>query len=270
MIEESEIDATRLRGIGVAAAGFVNSNNNIIEYSPNFNWKNVDIRTPLKETFNVPVIVDNVSRVMAQGELMYGIGSECKDFVFVNIGYGIGAGIIMKGEAFFGFDGMAGEIGHNKAVLDRAENRPCSCGKYDCLECYSSGRGIADTAKRRLLDYPDSVLHQVKKVSAETVSKAAQEGDKLALSVIDEATQLIGVAIASMANNFNPASIVLGGKVLGENDFFVSRIQAVFEKEILQQPSRKIPLRRSELGTEAGVKGAVSLILNEVLNLRFE
>lgn len=270
LIQESAIDEKRLSGIGVAAAGFVNSNSNIIEYSPNFNWQNVDIRTPLKKEFNVPVIVDNVSRVMAQGELMYGIGSECKDFVFVNVGYGIGSGIIMKGEAFFGFDGMAGEIGHNKAVLDHSENRLCSCGKYDCLECYSSGRGIAETAQKMIANYPNSSLNDVERISAEAVAKAAISGDEMATKIIDKAAELLGLAIASTANNFNPAAIVLGGKVIGEKGFFFDRIKTVFEAEVLQQPSRKIRLMRSSLGVEAGVKGAVSLILNEVLNLRFE
>ena len=270
LLNESKIDKNKLRGIGVAAAGFVNVKTGIIEFSPNFNWHNVDICTPLRDEFNVLVIVDNVTRVMAQGELMYGIGSECKDFVFVSIGYGIGAGIIMQGKAFYGFDGITGEIGHNKAVLDRSENRLCTCGKYDCLESYSSGRGIAETAKNLIKYYPHSSLNDVSVLSAETVSMAAMKGDELGLKIMDEAAKLIGVAIASMANNFNPEMVVLGGKVMGHTDFFIKRVKAVFEKERIQQTARNIPLIRSGLGTEAAVKGAVSLILNEVLNLRIE
>lgn len=268
LIIRSGIDKNKLHGIGVAAAGFINKRTDIIEYSPNFKWKNVDIKVPLIQHFKVPVIVDNVSRVMAQGELMYGIGERCKDFIFVNIGYGIGSGIIMNGQPFLGFDGMAGEIGHNRANVTVSGGLQCSCGKLDCLECYSSGRGIAEMAKKQIQFYPNSLLYKEEKLSTELIAKAAQNGDELALSIFNQAADYLGLAIASLANLFNPAAIVLGGKVMKSGSFFTERIRTVFNKEIIQQPTRNIELLQSQLGNEAAVKGAVSLILQEVLNFR--
>lgn len=270
LIKKSNINEKSLNGIGVAVAGYVNKNNNNIEYSPNFNWKNVDILTPLKDVFRVPVIVDNVSRVMAQGELMYGIGSSCKDFIFINIGYGIGSGIIIRGEAFFGFDGISGEIGHNRIVSAHKNNRMCTCGKTNCLECYSSGRGIAETARLLAKQDKTSTINKLANINAKTIASEAINGDKLAISIFKDAAEHLGIAIASMANNFNPAAIVLGGKVIGNKDFFYDHIREVFEREVLQQTNRKIKLLRSELAGEAAIKGAISLILKEVLNLRVE
>lgn len=268
LIIKSKIDKKKLRGIGVAAAGFINKKTDIIEYSPNFNWESVDIKKPLSEYFHVPVIVDNVSRVMAQGELMYGIGERCKDFIFINIGYGIGSGIIMNGMPFYGFDGMAGEIGHNKVHSATAAGLQCSCGKLDCLECYSSGRGIAAMAMEKLKFYPDSGLNSLKKISTQTISALARKGDDFALYLFNQAADYLGLAIASVANMFNPAAIVLGGKVMNSGSFFTERIRTVFEREVIQQPNRNIELLQSKLGNEAAVKGAISLILNEVLNFR--
>lgn len=268
LITKSGIDTNKLYGIGVAAAGFINKRNDIVEFSPNFNWEDVDIKRPLKEHFNVPVIVDNVSRVMAQGELMYGIGEKCKNFIFINVGYGIGSGFIMNGQPFFGYDGMAGEIGHNRIVGAESGGLKCSCGKLDCLECYSSGRGIADIALKQIANYPQSSINTLQKKSAENIAKEAAKGDEFALYLFNQAADYLGLAIACVANLFNPEAIVLGGRVMNSGSFFTERIRHVFNQEVIQQSKRKIKLLQSRLGSEAAVKGATSLILNEVLNFR--
>ncbi len=268
ILRRSGIQITQLKGIGLAAAGFINKKNHIVEYSPNFNWKNVDIMQPLVKHFHVPVMVDNVSRVMAQGELLYGIGEDFKDFIFINVGFGIGAGIISNGRPFFGFDGMAGEIGHNHVVGAVADGRKCSCGKMDCLESYASGRGICEIGWQQKQFYPHSMLNSVSHLSAEIIAGFANEGDELAIQLFTQAADYLGLAIAAMANAFNPAAIVLGGKVMKAGPFFTQRIKHVFEREAIQQPNRKITLLMSKLGDEAAVKGAVSLILSNILNFR--
>jgi glucokinase-like ROK family protein len=268
LIIKSDIDRTKIHGIGVAAAGFINKKSDIIEYSPNFNWENADIKQPLINAFKVPVIVDNVSRVMALGELLYGIGEKCKDFILINVGHGIGAGIIANGVPFEGFDGMAGELGHNRVVTNIAGGRQCSCGKLDCLECYSSGRGITEIAEQQLQFHPDSSLNKHQHLTTEIIAMEALKGDTLALQLFQQAADYLGMAIASVANMLNPAAVVLGGKVMNAGAFFTDRIHSVFNREVLQQPSRKIQLMESELGDEAAVKGAVSLILQEILNFK--
>ncbi len=195
LLRKSGIDKKTLKGIGVAAAGFVNKRNHIIEYSPNFKWENADIKQPLIDHFQVPVMVDNVSRVMALGELLYGIGETCKDFIFINVGYGIGAGIISNGRPFFGFDGMAGEIGHNRVVGPVTGGRKCACGKMDCLECYSSGRGITEMGTQQRPFYPKSLLHSSTRLSTEIIAGFARQEDELALQLFHQAADFLGLAI---------------------------------------------------------------------------
>lgn len=272
LLSQSGVERHKLRGIGIAAAGFVRKDNGIIEFSPNFNWADADIRQPLFERFKVPVIVDNVSRVMALGELIYGIGDRCKDFILINAGYGIGAGIIVNGQPFKGYDGFSGEVGHTRVSALKMNSRRCVCGKADCLENYASGRGIAETAREELSYHPDSLLNDMCKgnplaIDAEMVAAAARSGDLFSSLLFEQAAEYIGVAMANMANVFNPSSVVTGGKVFKAGPFFTSRIQNVFEREILQQPRRRINIIECSLGDEAAVKGAVSLILREILNL---
>lgn len=275
LMGDSGIDPDRILGIGVAVAGFVNQLTHEVEYSPNFGWNMVDVREALQKTYRIPIWVDNVSRVMALGELCYGVGSKYKDFIFINIGYGLGSGIIVDGKPFTGFDGFSGEIGHNKVATSLTDShtlRKCVCGKTGCLESYASGRGIAETVKQGITARPETILHDLCKGNAENittqlVAKAAQAGDGFAKEVLEEAAVILGVALANMSNTLNPQAIIIGGKVALSGSFFVKKIQQVFEQETLPHVNRRIQILKSPLIGEAAVKGAVALILKEVLDL---
>lgn len=272
---QAEIDSERILGIGLAVAGFVNSGTGEVEYSPNFGWNKVDIRKELQESFKIPILIDNVSRVMSLGELRYGLGKTYQDFIFVNVGYGIGSGIIIGGKPFTGYDGFAGEIGHMKVRNCGGfpeGTRRCACGKNDCLECYVSGRGIAQTVKFEIQDQPQSLINKLCKgkeenITTELISVAAREGDSYAQGVLNDAATVLATSLANISNTLNPQAIIIGGKVALAGDFFIKRIREIFEKETLPNVRRSISLIKSDLIGEAGVKGAVALILNEVLEL---
>lgn len=275
LIAGSGINKEKLLGIGLAVAGFVNAKTKQVEFSPNFGWKNIDIQSYIQKKFNEPVLVDNVARVMALGELWYGKATNFKNFAFINVGYGIGSGIIINGKPFKGYDGFAGEIGHIKIHhLSRkfAGNRQCVCGKSDCLECYASGRGIALTVREQISDYPDSVINQycggeLNLISAEMVAKAALEGDKFAVEVLEEVASYLGTAFAAIANTLNPEAIIIGGKVVNSGDFFIKKLSQVFYNETLPNVSRQVELLSSGIIGDGAVKGAVALILKEVFDL---
>ncbi|WP_299546890.1 ROK family transcriptional regulator, partial [Seonamhaeicola sp.] len=101
----------KVLGIGLAVAGSVNRRTGIIERAPVFNWKNVDVVSGLKAYTPLPVFYDNVPRLIALGELWYGLGSRYRDFICVDINNGMEAGIIIEGKPFFGANGYAGNLG---------------------------------------------------------------------------------------------------------------------------------------------------------------
>ena len=270
LIGQSGIDEGKLAGIGIAAAGYVNKEG-IIEYSPNFSWKNVDLKKPISERFGVPVIVNNVSRVMALGELYYGTHGM-KDFAFVNLGYGIGAGIIANGKPLLGFNGISGEFGHTKLYPEAYTSRTCVCGKSNCLECFASGRGIEQTAKERIKNHPDSLVNELTHnntdlIDARLLAKAAGEGDSFALGIFLEAAEILGISIANMTNILNPEAVILGGKVTRTGNFFISRIREVFNREQLAHTNVQVKLMQTSIPGKTAVKGATALVLREVLNL---
>lgn len=278
LITSSGIEKNKLKGIGLAVAGFVNHKTQEVEYSPNFGWSKLDIQSVLQEKFKVPIVVDNVSRVMAMGELWYGVGNKFRNFVLVNIGYGLGSGIIVDGKPFNGFDGYAGEIGHNKIIIQSGKNdqqRKCVCGKFNCLECFASGRGIAQTVKEQIHKYPQSIINDYSEgnidcITTEMIAMAAKAGDKFARNVLEEAAALLAVTLANASNTLNPEAIIIGGKVVLSGEFFIEKLQKVFNNEIIQNVKRPVKLIRSELIGEAGVKGAVALILKEIVDLNIK
>jgi predicted NBD/HSP70 family sugar kinase len=273
IIGASGIPPEKILGIGGAAAGYVSSKTGVIEFSPNFGWHHADISKALGQAFDKPVKVDNVSRVMAMGELCYVLGQTIDSFLFVNIGYGIGSGIFVDGKPMTGFDGYSGEIGHTRFYKPQlaGEDRKCVCGKTNCLECFASGRGIAETAIKNACHFPDSLIHQLcggklSAITTEMLARAARAGDSFALDIFNESAEMIGLALANYSNAFNPQAVIIAESALA-GSFFYDRIRHVFESERLQHvPGLWICIFSSIPGKEA-VKGAVALVLQEVLEL---
>jgi glucokinase-like ROK family protein len=261
---------SKIYGVGIAVAGLVDLNKNIIEYSPDFNWHNVDIVKSLSGRIEYPIIFDNVTRLMALGGLCYGKGQRSRNFICINVGYGIGSGIIINGELLTGKDGFAGEFGH--ITIDKDSDIQCNCMKYGCLEALASGKAIALTAQSRLARGQESLLNEmcegdINSVTTKMVADAAKEGDELALNVFSRATEYIGIGIANLVNLFNPELIVIGGGVSMAGDIFFDNIRKAASKHVMQSTPRELHILPVAYGENAALMGAFSLILNRILNL---
>jgi predicted NBD/HSP70 family sugar kinase len=188
----------------------------------------------------------------------------------VNVGYGIGSGIIVNGELLSGKDGFAGEFGH--ITIDKDSDIQCNCMKYGCLEALASGKAIALTAQSRLARGQESLLNDmcngdINCVTTKMVADAAKEGDELALNVFSRAMEYIGIGIANLVNLFNPELIVIGGGVSMAGDIFFDNIKQAVSKHVMQSTPRELPILPVAFGENAALMGAFSLILNRILNL---
>jgi len=268
--ENTAIRKGKIFGVGIAVAGLINRKKNLVEYSPVFDWYNVDIVKALQERIEFPVIFDNVTRLMALGGLSYGTGQKLYNFICVNIGYGIGAGIIVDGKLLMGADGFAGEFGH--ITVDKDSDIQCSCKKYGCLEALASGKAIAHTARSRLARGQSSVLYEmcggdISKVTAKMVADAARKGDEMAYNVFTRAMEYIGIGLSNLINIFNPELITIGGGVSLAGDIFFDNIRKSVDQNIMQPTSRKVKIIPVAFGENAALMGAFALILNKVINL---
>ena len=269
---KKSIQKNRIYGVGIAVAGLIDLQHNIVEYSPVFDWYKADIIKALEPKVEFPIIFDNVTRLMALGGLCYGKGRKHSNFICINVGYGIGSGIIVNGKLLTGTDGFAGEFGH--ITIDRDSDIQCSCKKYGCLEALASGKAIAQSAKSRLADGQTSILIEMcngdfSKVTAKMVADAAKGGDELALDVFTRAMEHLGIGISNLINVFNPDLIIIGGGVSLAGDIFFDKIREVVAKNIMQPNSRQVQILPMAYEENAALMGAFSLILNKVLNLDY-
>jgi glucokinase-like ROK family protein len=270
--EHPDVKGKKVLGVGLAVPGLINRSENIIEISPDLHWEYVDLKKILREKCDLPLKFDNVTRVMALGELWYGVGRTIKYFAVINIGYGIGAGIIIDGKPLYGPFGMAGEFGH--ITMDKDSRVKCACGNFGCLEALASGHAIADMAIHEievgaLSNLKDKVNGNLQKIDAKMVAESAREEDKLSQNIFNQAVEYLGSGIASLINLISPQMVLIGGGVAQAEDLIFEKVRKIARDRTVQTRSRKVKIEPVTFGQNAATKGAVALILNEVLNLNF-
>lgn len=253
-------------GIGVAVCGFVNKHTEMVDYAPVLNWRNVDVKKALHSYTDLKISVGNVANLIAQGELFYGVGKLYNSFITLNLDYGIGSGIIINREPFYGAQGYSGEIGHT--VVNQLSTLKSREGVNGTLEALASGYGIKDIVQRRINEgHSSSLATQGDSLSSRSILKAAIAGDQLAREVIEAAADHIGTSIDTLIKLFNPEAITLSGGLSSNEDFFVRRIKERVSALSLPMHTENIPISCSSFGEEASLMGAFSLILQSILRL---
>lgn len=250
-------------GIGAPNGNFYTGK---IEFAPNLLWKgSVDLAGLMKKHFNVPVIVTNDANAAAIGELIYGGGQGMNDFIMITLGTGLGSGFVVNGKIVYGHDGFAGELGHTVAV---PEGRQCACGKQGCLETYVSASGIKRTMYKMIAsEIEDSVLRGISfnDLDAKMISKAARNGDQLALKAFDYTGKMLGLKLADAVAHTSPEAIFLFGGLSCAGDLIFAPTKKYMEHYLLPIFRNKIKLLPSALQNKnIAVLGAGALIWHEV------
>jgi glucokinase len=248
--------------IGIASPGPLNPFTGIIFDTPNLpGWENVPLADEISAHFSSPVVINNDANLAALGEWKHGAGRGVDDIVYLTISTGIGGGVISQGQLFLGASGLAAELGHMKVVAGGPE---CGCGQYGHIEAIASGPSITRIARERLHTGEVSILSDMvsdlDELQPEMLGQAADNGDKLALSVIENAGNAIGSHLASLVHAFNPARIVIGGGVSQLGDLLFTPIRQTLADEIIHPAySQNLEVKPAELGDDAGLIGAMIL-----------
>lgn len=266
--KRKEVDA-KIWGVGIGVAGLVNSETGIIESSPDFVWSSVDLRKELDKHIDLPFFYDNCSRLMALGELKMGIRENQKNFAVINIGYGIGSGLVVEGNLLKGFYGFAGEFGH--ISVDTDSSVQCKCGMYGCLEALASGHRIATLGKEALANNSSEILKELSMdneslITAELVANAAKRGDAASIKIYDEVVEYLCKGIGVIANLLNPETIYIGGGISLNENLLFDLIEKKKDKYLLPA-SNKVKILPCTHGDQATSIGAVSLVLEKILCL---
>ena len=248
----------RLAAIGIVVPGLVDANTAACLLAPNIGWRNVPVRDLLARSFTkVPIFVHNTVDPATVAESLEGAGEGVEDIVMLWVSTGIGAGLLAGGRVFGGHGGISGEIGH---CFVPGATEKCNCGKIGCLETIASGPAIARTAKKAIAAGRKSSLKGKRGLTSVDVATAAAEGDKLALEILADAGEALGIAASWLVNIFNPELVLLGGGVVEAGDALLLPLREALHANALPQALEKLlDVRASSLGGDAAVRGAVLL-----------
>lgn len=257
-----------LMGVGVGAPGLVDHEAGRLIFAPNLPWGDVPIRTWLHRRLRVPIYVDNEANAGAIGELWAGAAAGVKNLVYLSVGPGLGAGIILNGELFRGADGVAGELGHT--TID-ASGPVCGCGSRGCWEMYASEAALRQQVLRFIAagQMAPSPLARLgpDEISTLAVVGAAVQGDPVAIAALSAIGESLGLGIANLVNIFNPSLVVIGSAMAEADSYVINPARRVVEQRALAYPRSRARLIRSALGVEACAIGAGALVLQEQFRL---
>lgn len=262
----------RLWGIGIGVPGPVEFDSGRPVAPPIMpGWDRFPIRDAFVQDYNAPVWVDNDVNIMALGEARAGVAQGHQNVLFVKVGTGIGAGLIIDGELRRGAQGCAGDIGH--VETDARHTVVCRCGNVGCLEAVAGGAALArdGEALARSGQSPRlaQILAEKGHVEAVDVAWAGSHGCVASLDLITSAGAVIGRALAVVVNVLNPSLIVIGGGVSGAGEPFAASIREVVYGRSLPLATRELVIRRSTLGTDAGIRGAAAMVTGELFSSRW-
>jgi N-acetylglucosamine repressor len=266
LIEESSIDRNRIVGIGFTAPGFFDRERGIWDLAFNITgWHGIPIRKILHERFDFEVYLQDCSRSMALAELWYGEGKHVQDFVLLDIGQGIGLGIVLNGALYEGSRLKSGEVGH---LSVDPEGRRCTCGNYGCLESVSSGTAITSIVQERLRSgYRSKVLElvngRIEDLTVSDVVDAADLEDRLAREVLMNAGEKLGRAISYLINLFNPELIVLGGQLTKAGTHLIDPLLETARMHSVPNLFRDVHIKLSGLGSLSASLGAATMAIND-------
>lgn len=262
IIAQEGISLKDIEGLGICIAGFFDIRSKRIAGSPNLpGWELFPLEDELIAQYDLPVIVENDANAAAYGEYVFGAGKDKNNMIFITLGTGIGGGIITDGKLYRGSRGFAGEIGH---MIVLPQGPPCGCGKFGCLESFSSGSAIEREGRILLQEGRSSILNRLAGSSGDLtaghVFAAAREGDKEALNIVERAAYFLGLALSFTVNLLNPDVIVMGGGMAHSGEFFFNPVRRCLEEAAITPAAKIVSLVSSCLGDDAGVQGVLALL----------
>ena len=215
----------------------------------------------LTQRYGVPLLVDNDANLAALGERWWGAGREVDDFAYIKVATGVGLGHVIGGRIYRGSTGVAGEIGH--MAID-PNGLPCICGLRGCLATLVGAPALVERARAILAVNPHSILAGTEPTVV-SIEDAALAGDTLALTLVHEAAEHLGIAVAGLLNIMNPAMVILGGGLARLGNVLLGPLRETVRRRTLISSLVACEIRTSELGGQATAVGAATMVLEAAL-----
>ncbi|WP_442590816.1 ROK family protein [Pedobacter sp. AW31-3R] len=257
----SGIDKKNILGIGIGMPGFINLEEGI-NYSYLIPENGITLKKYLSDQLGLPVYIDNDSSLIALAELRFGAAVGMSDVLVVNIGWGTGLGMILKGELYRGSSGDAGEFSH---IPLSNTNILCFCGKRGCLEVETSLLVMTQKATAQIAEGAASSMAELFKDDSKDIGEhfldAARNYDPLAVSILSDSAFTLGKGLATLIHIMNPKSIVLSGRGAIAGKIFLPPIQQAINEFCMPRMANHTSIIISELAANAELLAAASLVI---------
>ncbi|EGR2404786.1 ROK family protein [Vibrio cholerae] len=252
----------QLIAIGVALPGLVNPETGVVEYMPNVAINELPLGATIRDEFHVECFVGNDVRGIALAEHYFGASQDCQDSILVSVHRGTGAGIIVNGQVFLGYNRNVGEIGH---IQIDPLGEQCQCGNFGCLETVATNPAITSRVKKLIAQGYESSLSTLDTITIDDVCEHANAGDELAKQALVRVGNQLGKAIAITVNLFNPQKIVIAGQITAAKEIVFPAIQRNVENQSLKTFHQHLPIVSSQLYKQPTM-GAFAMIKRAMLN----
>jgi len=254
----------RIASVGIGAAGWVDTDQSVINFSPHLAWRDEPIKAALEHRIDLPLLVDNDANAAAWAEYRFGAGQHAKVMVCITLGTGIGGALVVNGQVFRGAYGMAGEWGHMTVVPG---GHRCACGNRGCWEQYASGNALVREARELALSSSPQAQRLIESsgrppglLTGPDVTAAAIAGDPTSIELVADVGRWLGEGIANLAAALDPDLVVIGGGLSEAGALLLDPAQAAFDRTLtgrgFRPPAR---LGLAAFRNDAGLIGAADL-----------
>ena len=254
------IGTEQAEALGLASPGTVDPAAGIVSNAHNLGLGRVPLARLVGEALSVPAVLENDANAAALGEFYAGCGKGHRSLVAVTLGTGVGAGAVLDGKLYTGFNYAAFEAGH---MVIHQGGRPCNCGRRGCWEAYASATGLIRSTRAAMEAHRDSALWQLapdpEAVTGKTAFQAAQAGDAAAAAVVEAYASDLACGLINLINLFQPEVLCIGGGVSRQGEHLLRPVRAILDREEFTRTYDKADrtiLCIAQLGDDAGVIGA--------------
>jgi glucokinase len=255
---EEAAGGTRVDGLAIGIPGPLDPRRGIVYAAPQLRgWDNFDAGSALRDRLRCDVAINNDANLAGYAEWVAGAGRGTTDFIFITASTGVGGALILDGVLYAGNSGTAGEIGHMPLSPDQPA---CGEGHNGCLEGTASGTAIAKAARRAVAAGERTSLAALHPdaIDGKAVQDAAHAGDEVALRIFTSAARNLGRAVGGLINLFSPEAIAIGGGLINAGELLFGPLRAAVGEMAFAVPAQRCRIVEAELGTDAGLVGAVA------------
>jgi glucokinase len=258
----SGVETDQVLGVGLSAPGPMDTAKGISFSMPMIaGFENIPLRERLERSLQLPVWLENDGIAAALGEWRFGAGVGLSNLVYITVSTGIGGGVVVDNRLLHGRSGLAGEVGHMTIVRN---GDLCACGNRGCWEAYASGTAFIKRARQRAASHGHSLFAENSKpVDGKSVFEAAAKGDSLAMELVAEEAEFLGIGIVNLLHLYSPDIVIAGGGMSANLEVLLPGIIAKVQNTTMKG-FEDVPVVRAGLGGNSGLVGAAVLVFDAV------